>query len=322
MSDRVLITGADGFVGKHLASFLLEEGVEVMGLDMRPALQPEPWDRCRYGVCDILDREAVFSAVAGFSPHYIFHLAAQSSVSLSWEDPGLTYDVALMGQANLFDAALETGEDTVIHVACSSEEYGRVGEEELPIGEDQPLKPASPYALSKVIQDYHAVFCHQAYGTRVIRTRAFNMTGPGQSPRFVVSDFARQIAEIEAGEREAALRVGNLDARRDFSDVRDLVGVYWRLVREGEPGEVYNVCSGRDRSIGEILDILVSMSEASIRVETDPARMRRSDIPVLRGDNSRLRKLLEWEPAHSLEETLRDVLDWWRERTGAERGGA
>ncbi|RJP34690.1 MAG: SDR family oxidoreductase [Actinobacteria bacterium] len=315
MSPRVLITGADGFVGRHLAGFLAGEGIEVMGLDQRPARSISPWDRCEFGVCDILDHERVCSHVEAFRPDYVFHLAAQSSVRRSWDDPGLTFEVALTGQANVLDALREAGLDSRVHVACSAEEYGKVREEELPIKEDHPLRPASPYALSKVIQDYHAIFCHQAYGARTVVTRAFNMIGPGQSPEFVVSDFARQVAEAEAGRREPVIRVGNLEARRDFADVRDLVGAYWHLVREGTPGEAYNVCSGCDHSVAEILDLLLSMSETPIRVEVDPDRLRKSDIPVLRGDNGKMRELVGWVPDRPLEETLKDVLDWWREES-------
>ncbi|MBN2027608.1 MAG: GDP-mannose 4,6-dehydratase [Actinobacteria bacterium] len=314
MTARVLITGADGFVGRHLASFLLkQEGIEVLGLDMRPPRTAAPWDACGFDVCDILDRDSVFSLVARFRPDFVFHLAAQSSVRRSWDDPGLTYEIALDGQVNLFDALREAGLDARVHVACSSEEYGKVKEEGLPIREDHPLLPASPYALSKVIQDFHAVFSYQAYGIETVVTRAFNMIGPGQSPDFVVSDFARQIAEAEAGSREAVMRVGNLEARRDFSDVRDLVGAYWQLVREGKPGEAYNVCSGRDHSIAEVLDLLLDLSDAPIKVEVDPARLRKSDIPVLRGDNGKMRELVGWVPDRPLEDTLRDVLDWWRD---------
>jgi GDP-4-dehydro-6-deoxy-D-mannose reductase len=313
MNEKVLITGADGFVGRHLASFLTDkEGAEVMGLDLEPPRFPEPWDRCEYRACDVQDRETIFSHVDEFRPDYVFHLAAQSSVRFSWEEPQLTYDVALKGQANILDALRAVDIDAVVHIACSAEEYGRVKEEDLPIKEDHPLRPASPYALSKVMQDYHAVFCHQAYGTRVIRTRAFNMTGPGQAPQFVVSDFARQIAEIEAGEREPVIRVGNLEARRDFADVRDLVGAYWLLVQNGEPGEVYNVCSGCDHSIREVLDMLLTFSKVPIRVEVDPTRLRKADIPVLRGDNSKMTEVVDWAPVCALGKTLEDVLDWWR----------
>lgn len=314
VTERVLVTGADGFVGRHLAAYLADEaGAEVLGVDMRPPRRPGPWDRCEYGVCDILDRDLVFSHVERFRPDYVFHLAAQSSVRLSWEDPRLTYETALGGQSNLFDALRAAEADAVVHVACSSEEYGAVREEELPVREDHPLRPASPYALSKVMQEFHAVFCHQAYGTRVVITRAFNMIGPGQSPDFVASDFARQIAEAEAGLREAVMRVGNLEARRDFSDVRDLVGSYWMLVRKGVPGEAYNVCRGQDHSIQEVLDTLLSLSRVPIRVEVDPARLRKADIPVLQGDNGKMRELAGGAAARPLEETLADMLDWWRD---------
>ncbi|MDY6794630.1 MAG: GDP-mannose 4,6-dehydratase [Actinomycetota bacterium] len=322
MSDKVLITGADGFVGRHLAAYLADEvGTEVLGLDLKPARFPEPWDRCGYGECDVLDRDKVFSYVHGFKPDYVFHLAAQSSVRLSWEEPQLTYNIALTGQANIFDAVRDTGRDAVLHVACSAEEYGRVSEDDLPITERQPLRPASPYALSKVMQYYHAVFNHQAYGTRVVITRAFNQTGPGQAPEFVVSDFARQIAEAEAGDRTPVIRVGNLEARRDFSDVRDLVGAYWLLVQKGKPGEVYNVCSGCDYSIREILDMLLSHSKVPIRVEVDPTRMRKADIPVLKGDNTKMRELVDWAPVCALDRTLEDVLEWWREEIRSRKEG-
>lgn len=317
MSTKVMITGAGGFVGRHLAFFLAkEEEVEVLGVDLHLPWLEKPGERCEAAICDIMDRELVFYIVDRFRPDYVFHLAAQSSVKRSWEDPRLTYDLALTGQANLLDAVREAGNHAVVHVACSSEEYGQVGEEDLPIREEQPLHPASPYALSKVVQDYHALFCHRAYGTKTIRTRAFNMIGPGQSPEFVVSDFARQIAEVEAGMREAVIRVGNLEARRDFSDVRDLVGVYWDLVHKGEPGEVYNVCSGSDHSIREILDIMLGLSKVNIEVELDPVRMRKADIPVLRGDNGKMCALADFRPRHSLQETLSDVLDWWRGEVG------
>ena len=304
--------------GIHASCF---EEAEVLGLDLDPPKFAQPWDRCDYGLCDVQDREKVFSQVKEFHPDYVFHLAAQSSVRFSWEEPQLTYDVALKGQANVLDALKAEEIDAVIHIACSAEEYGRVKEEDLPISEDHPLRPASPYALSKVMQDYHAVFCHQAYGTRVIRTRAFNMTGPGQAPQFVVSDFARQIAEIEAGERDAVIRVGNLEARRDFADVRDLVGAYWLLVQKGEPGEVYNVCSGCDHSIREVLDMLLTFSKVPIRVEVDPTRLRKADIPVLRGDNSRMTEVVDWAPVCALGKTLEDVLDWWREELEKKKEG-
>jgi GDP-4-dehydro-6-deoxy-D-mannose reductase len=295
------------------------QGVEVLGLGLHPPREPEPWEACSYEVCDVLDRERVFSLVREFGPRYVFHLAAQSSVRRSWENPWLTYRVALQGQANVFDAVLEAGLDPVIHVACSAEEYGMVAEEELPISEGRPLRPANPYALSKVIQEQHALFSHRVHGTRVVITRAFNIIGPGQTREFVASDFAHQIAEIEAGLREPLIRVGNLEARRDFSDVRDLVEAFWMLVNRGQPGEVYNVCSGEDHPVREILDLLVSMSRVPVRVEVDPGKLRKADIPALRGDNRKLRELTGWEPSISLERTLRDLLEWCREEVGGQR---
>ncbi len=317
MTPRVLITGADGFVGRHLASYLLKDvGAEVKGMDLRAPRPGGPWERCAFEVCDILDGRAVLELVESFRPAYVFHLAAQSSVRRSWEDPDLTYRIAIGGQANLIEALREAGVAARVHIACSAEEYGRVSEEELPVAEDHPLRPASPYALSKVMQEYHAVFAWQAYGMETVITRAFNMTGPGQSPEFVVSDFARQVAEAEAGLREAEIRVGNLEARRDFSDVRDLVGAYWELLRKGVPGQAYNVCSGEDHSISELLDILLSLSDKHIEVVVDPEKYRVADIPVLRGDNTRMREVTGWEPRHRLEQTLADVLDWWRAEVG------
>jgi len=319
MAERALITGADGFIGLHLASCLRGEGVEVMGIGLKQELPAGRLPGCRYQACDVLDREAVFSVVREFKPGYVFHLAAQSSVRRSWEDPLFTYKVALEGQANVVDAVLEEAPEAVVHVAGSAEEYGKVEEEELPIAEDHPLRPVSPYALSKVFQEHHALFCHRAHGLKVIVTRAFNLIGPGQAPDFVASDFARQVAEIEAGMREPVIRVGNLEARRDFCDVRELAGVFWLLVRRGVPGEVYNVCSGRDRSIRELLDALLSLSQVEVRVEVDPARLRPAEIPVLRGDNGKLRKVTGWAPSIPLERTLEDLLAWWREELASAR---
>jgi len=318
LSPRVLITGADGFVGGHLAEYLLHDvKTEVLGLGLRPAEPGAPWMKGEYRQCDILDREAVREAVLSYRPGFVFHLAAQSSVGRSWEQWELTCRVALEGQRNLLEALREAGCGARVHVACSAEEYGRVGEDELPLTEESPLRPATPYAFSKVLQDYLAVFYHQAYGMPVIRTRAFNQTGPGQSPDFVVSDFARQVALIEAGRAEPVIRVGNLEARRDFSDVRDLARAYWGLLEKGEPGGVYNVCSGRVLSVREILDMLLGLSGRDIEILQDEKKMRPLDIPVLRGDNSRMRSVTGWEPSIPVERTLADVLDWWRGQVSA-----
>ncbi len=320
---RILITGADGFVGGHLTEYLadVQAGeIEILGLGLAPALAESLAGLCSYCCCDIRDGEAVSAQVAGFAPDYVFHLAAQSSVARSWEDRELTYEIALNGQDSLMAAlrgVKERGDaDPVVTVACSAEEYGPISPDQLPVSEDHPLNPVNPYAFSKVIQDYLAVLYWRAYGLKTVRTRAFNQTGPGQSPAFVVSDFARQVAEIEAGKREPVMRVGNLEARRDFSDVRDLASAYWLAASRGEPGQVYNVCSGSAYSIKEILDMLLSSSSAPVRVEIDPAKLRPMDIPELRGDNTRLCEATGWQPAIPMERTVRDVLDWWRNRIG------
>ncbi len=317
---RILITGADGFVGGHLVSFLVgmepQEDLRILGLGLAAGLAGPVSERCSYACCDIRDAEAVHTRVREFQPDYVFHLAAQSSVARSWEDRELTYEIALRGQDGLLAALTELVRDgtadPVAVVACSAEEYGPVAPHELPIGEGHSLNPVNPYAFSKVIQDYLALLYFQAYGLKTIRTRAFNQTGPGQSPVFVVSDFAKQVAEIEAGLREPVMRVGNLEARRDFSDVRDLASAYWLAAVKGEPGEVYNVCSGCAYSVKEILDMILSSSSAGVRVETDPSRLRPMDIPELRGDNSRLRGTTGWQPEIPMEQTVKDVLDYWR----------
>ncbi len=236
------------------------------------------------------------------------------------EDRELTYRIALEGQDCLLEsliAARKAGApDPVVMIACSAEEYGPVAPDELPINEQHPLNPTNPYAFSKVMQDYHALLYFRAHGLKTVRTRAFNQTGPGQSPIFVVSDFAKQVAEIEAGTHEPVLKVGNLEARRDFSDVRDLASAYWLAVRKGEAGEAYNACSGIAFSVREILDMLLSCSPAAIRVEVDPSRLRPLDIPELRGDNFKLRSVTGWEPHIPMEQTVRDVLDYWRRTMG------
>lgn len=320
VSKKVLITGADGFIGRWLAAHLSDVGAQILGIGLHPPKSRQPWDSCRYEVCDVTDRKGIFRLVRGFRPQYVFHLAAQSSVKKSWEEPDLTYQVALFGQENLVRAILEAGTDPVVLVACSAEEYGMVEDDGLPVSEGHPLRPANPYALSKVIQDYHAQFSFLSLGVRIIRARAFNVAGPGQPSHFVVADFARQIAEAEAGLREPLIRVGNLEARRDFCDVRDLVRAYMLLTEKGRPGEAYNICSGVDRSIRSVLDELVSMSKIPIRVEVDPARFRKVDVPVLRGDPGKIEREVGWQPIIPFSETLRDTLDWWRKEVARYTG--
>lgn len=317
--DSVLITGADGFIASHLIEELRRNTdwrIAGIGLKPEPAAAAEDVD---YGVVDITDYEALKEALERHRPDGVFHLAAQPSVHLSWEDPWSTYRVNLVGQLNLMEALKSLQMETSVHIACSSEEYGKVSPDRMPLGEDAPFNPCSHYAVSKVAQETLGLMYHQAFGWRVLITRGFNQAGPGQAPEFVISSFARQVALIEAGRCEPVLKVGNLEARRDFTDVRDTARAYRMVMEKGRPG-TYNVCSGKAYPVSEVLEILLSLSEASIGVERDPERQRPSDIPILLGDNTTLRNETGWEPLIGLEQTLQDTLDYWRATAGTETG--
>jgi GDP-4-dehydro-6-deoxy-D-mannose reductase len=314
---KVLITGITGFAGSHLAELLLEEKVQVFGT-VRPRsrmdnLSPAVQARLDMRECELRDYASVKALLGAIRPDGIFHLAAQSFVPTSWNSPGDTLSNNIMGQLNILEAMKDLGlKETAIQLACSSEEYGMVHEHELPITEDAPLRPLSPYAVSKVAQDLMGYQYSMSYGLRVVRTRAFNHEGPRRGDIFVTSNFAKQIVNIEKGHAEPVIRVGNLDARRDFTDVRDTVRAYWLLLQKGEPGEVYNIASGKSVRIGDMLDMLLEMTTADITVQTDPARLRPSDVPVLQGDFSRTQALTGWTPVIPFEQTLKDILEYWR----------
>ena len=316
---KVLITGITGFAGSHLADHLLatQPDAEVAGLyrwRSRTENVEHLVGRVRMVECDIRDATATREAIEAFRPDYIFHLAAQSFVPSSWRAPQETLSTNLLGQLNVFEAVRKSGLECRIQIAGSSEEYGLVHESELPITEDQPLRPLSPYAVSKVGQDALAYQYFMSYGMPIIRTRGFNHTGPRRPSVFVCSDFARQVVEIERGMRAPSLRVGNLDARRDFTDVRDTVRGYWLALAKGKPGEVYNVATGRSWAIREVLDMLVDFAGVKVEIGEDPERLRPSDVPRLEGDATRLREATGWVPTIPFEQTLRDLLDYWRER--------
>lgn len=311
--ERVLITGADGFVASHLVAELSGElSCDITGIGLRPTPRVDA-DRLDYHVLDLTDYELMKDLVERLRPDAVFHLAAMPSVAKSWEDPWSTYRVNVLGQVNLMEAIRRAGLKASVHVACSSEEYGKVQPSEMPMKEDLPFSPCSHYAVSKVAQEALGLMYFQAFSWRVLVTRGFNQAGPGQSSDFVISSFARQIAQIEAGLCEPVIKVGNLDARRDFMDVRDTVRAYRMIMERGLAGSSYNVCSGRARSIAEILEMLLGLSPAGIKVERDPMRQRPSDIPLLQGDNDKLRRETGWEPTLDIEATLRDTLDYWRE---------
>ncbi len=316
---RVLITGITGFVGSHLAEYALtQEGVEVYGtVRWRSRLDnvEHLLDRIKLVDCDLRDGVAVRRTLEEVKPDYIFHLAAQSFVPTSWKAPAETFITNVISQLHILEAIRELGlRDTRVHVAGSSEEYGMVYEHETPITEENPLRPLSPYAVSKVAQDLLAYQYHQSYGIYTVRTRAFNHTGPRRGHVFVESDFTRQVALIEKGKKEPVIEVGNLEARRDFSDVRDIVRGYWLSLEMGEPGEVYNLGSGKAITIRELLDLILSFTDIEIEIRQVPERMRPSDVMLLVADYTKFHKATGWEPTIPLERTIEDLLNYWRER--------
>jgi GDP-4-dehydro-6-deoxy-D-mannose reductase len=317
---RALITGITGFAGSHLAEYLLAQqpDVEVWGLyrwrSRMDNLEASVRARVHLVECDLRDTTSVHLALEQSRPDYVFHLAAQSFVPSSWRAPNETMVTNVVGQTNLFEAVRALGLDPAIQIACSSEEYGLVHPDEVPIREDNPLRPLSPYAVSKVAQDMMAYQYFQSYGLKTVRTRGFNHTGPRRGDVFVTSNFAKQLASIEAGLQEPVIRVGNLEAVRDFTDVRDMVRAYWLAVTKARPGEVYNVATGSGITIQAMLDKLLASSQAQVRVEPDPERMRPSDVVRLIGDSSKFRADTGWEPEVPFDTTLADLLDYWRQR--------
>lgn len=312
---RALITGAGGFVGGHLCAFLLDHSDwEILGtVYPQPQERSEPCARMRLTFADLRDPQMVRDLIDSWEPGVIFHLAALSSVSASFEHPWETLENNIRAQLNILEAVRQAETQTRVLVIGSNEEYGKPGEDQLPIIEDTPLRPQSPYAVSKVAQDMLGLQYHLAYGVDVVRLRPFNHTGPGQSPRFVVPAFASQIARIEAGLQEPVLSVGNLKVWRDFTDVRDIVRAYFLAATEAEPGEAYNLASGRPQSIEEMLESLLALSTVDIRVEVDPDRYRPADMPVAYGSAEKFRRRTGWEPEIAFDQTLRDVLAYWRE---------
>ncbi|MEX2293807.1 MAG: GDP-mannose 4,6-dehydratase [Acidimicrobiales bacterium] len=301
---RALITGGLGFVGRHLEAHLSACGDEVVALD-------------RHGdpSVDILDAEDTAAVIAGVAPDAVYHLAGWADVGGSWRDPRTVLRVNAEGTLNVLEACREAGVQRVLSVA-SADVYGVVTEAELPLDERSALRPTSPYAASKLAADAIAQQAFLGHGLPVIRVRPFNHLGPGQSEQFVASAIAARIARAERDGAEF-ITVGNLSTRRDFTDVRDIVRAYRHLIEGGEPGEVYNVCSGRDLPIQYLADHLVSLADRPVELRVDPDLMRPSDLPVLRGDASKLAAATGWAPEIPIEQTLADLLDDLRARLRA-----
>ena len=311
---RILITGATGFAGSHLADQLLtQDAVELWGAANTPD-RPEYLDkRLQFVQVDLRNPVEVEQLLASIRPERIYHLAGQAFVPQSWADPWETLEDNIRPQLNIIQVCLRHNLlDTRILSVCSNEEYGRLSPEELPARENSPFRADSPYGVSKLAQDFLAQAYFLSHHLPIIRVRPFNHIGPRQKPTFSVPSFARQIALIEAGRTEPTIHVGNLDARRDLSDVRDVVEAYERLMTGGERGRAYNICSGVAVRVGDVLDQLVRLSRTAVRVIVDPDRLRPEDAPLVLGDPARIQRELGWSPQHTLPETLRDTLDWWR----------
>jgi len=321
--DRVLITGITGFVGSHLADYILENfpDVQVLGL----ARWRAPKDNIRrildkiklcYG--DLLDLPSLKSILTEHNPDVIFHLAAQSYVDFSFKSPIVTLETNIIGTGNLLEAIKElksnSGYDPVVHICSSSEVYGQVKENEVPIREDNPFRPASPYAVSKVGEDMLAFQYWLSWGIKTIRTRMFTHTGPRRGEPFITSTFAKQIAAIEVGLQSPVVKVGNLESIRTFLDVRDAVKAYWLLVNKCPPGEVYNIGGVETMTVGKMLNRLLKLSKVkNIKVEVDPSRLRPSDVTLQIPSMDKFRKETGWKPEIKFERTMEDTLNYWRE---------
>lgn len=312
---RVLITGINGFAAGYLAEHLAAAGThELWGL----ARQPEPGSALpalRYVAADLGLPEQLQAILADVRPERIFHLAGQSNVPRAFADPIGTFQSNVLGQINLFEGLLKLKQTPLIVIAGSVEMYGRIQPGDLPIDEDTPLRPVNPYAVSKATQDLLAYQYHVSHQLRTIRLRLFNHIGPRQTEQFVASAFAAQIARIEAGVQAPVMRVGNLDAARDFTDVRDIARAYVLAAEHGRAGAAYNVGAGRAVTIQHVLDVLLAQSTCPISVERDPARMRPADVPLMVCDRRRFSADTGWEPQIPLEQSLADILAYWRAQT-------
>lgn len=305
-----LVIGAAGFVGSYLIAEMRANGMEAYATKL-PHEKLDNTDAVVYDL-DIMDKDAIASLLFEIRPDYIFHLAAQSSVGVAWKNPGLTVDVNIKGGINVMDAVRELFYKPRVLLIGSGEEYGHIRPGETPINEENSLRPGNIYAATKVCQNMIGSIYSKAYDLELMMVRAFNHIGPGQAPMFVVSDFCKQVAEIEKGLREPVMKVGNLAAKRDFTDVRDVVKAYVKLIQAGEAGETYNVGSGNAKAIREILDLIVSMSDSEVKVEIDPNKIRPVDVPIIEADITKIHELTGWKPEITLEQTIRETLDYWR----------
>ncbi len=311
---KVLITGATGFVGSHLIENLLGKGgYDIHGTckwrsDMSNVLNIQ--DKIKWHNMELTDAHSVQEVVRVVAPDVVFHLAAQSYVPFSWVYPARTFEINCIGSIHLFEALRRHAPQAVCQIASSSEIYGIP--ENLPITEKHLPRPCSPYGCSKYAMDRLAAQYYYSYKVKIVITRGFNHTGPRRGEDFVCSSFAKQIAEIEKNKRKPIIKVGNLDARRDFTDVRDIIEAYILATEKCKYGEPYNVCSGNITSIEDVLTQLILMSGTKVTIEEDPKRMRPSDLHTLQGDSTKFKKATSWSVKIPFRQTLRDLLDFWR----------
>lgn len=314
---KSLIIGGAGFVGAYLIRHLSND----LGQDVVVTKMPHEeikvdgvnMDDIQIVDLNILDKDAIVETFESVHPDYIFHLAAQSSVAVSWKNPALTIDVNVKGGVNVLEALRELEYKPRVLLIGSGEEYGHILPEETPIKEGNVSRPGNIYAATKACQNMLGKIYADAYGLDVMMVRAFNHIGPNQTPIFVVADFCKQVAEIEAGKKEPVMKVGNLSAKRDFTDVRDVVRAYGLLMEKGQAGETYNIGSGHAIAIEDILKMIVANSNADISVEVDPAKLRPVDVPIIEADITKVSQATGWKREIELEQTIRETLDYWRE---------
>lgn len=309
---KALIIGAAGFVGGYLIRELKAAGWEVHATCLP---NEEIKEECPVHILDILKKEDISPLLDDIKPDIVYHLAAQSSVSVSWKRPQLTAEINVVGSINVLEAVRDAEKkDIRLVLIGSGEEYGYIREGACPLSESEPLNPGNIYAATKACQDMLGKIYTRAYKMDIIMVRAFNHSGPAQSNIFVISDFCRQIAEIEKGMKEPVISVGNLSAKRDFTDVRDVVRAYRLLGEKGVSGNVYNVGRGKAVEIQYILDTALSYADKPIEVKQDPARMRASDIPLIEPDVSHIHEDTGWSAEITMEQTIKDTLDYWRHK--------
>jgi len=318
LAGKALITGYKGFAGFHLIELLLNKDYDIIGLDLSidsddkfAELKGDWRTKITPVIGDLRDSETVNRIIMQYSPDLIFHLAAQSSVKLSFENPAETMSININGTLNILQSILKLNTPPPTMLISSSEIYGQLTPDQVPVAEDAPLRPVNPYAVSKAAVDLLAYQYFKAYSLPIYCVRAFSHSGPGQKTVAVLSNWAFQTAEIELGLKPPEIKIGNMDVTRDYTDVRDTVKAYWAIITSGRPGRPYNVCSGKGYPLADLLKIITSFSSKKIKLIADPSRMRPIDIPILVGSPERLKSETGWEPEIAITKTLRDLYDYW-----------